>query len=125
VRKQYHLRAADDGFDAWDVDRLVELVRDLPTFDLPLTAISELDEDYWYGAGDVPTVRSVVQHWELAREVDPSHPIIVDPTGRVMDGMHRVARALSEGRTLLPAKRLPALPPPDFAGVRDPAELPY
>jgi hypothetical protein len=29
VRKQYHFRPSRDGLLAWDVDRLVELARDL------------------------------------------------------------------------------------------------
>jgi hypothetical protein len=30
VRKQYHFWPAEVGFDAWDVDRLIELSGDLP-----------------------------------------------------------------------------------------------
>ena len=30
VRKQYHFRPGATGLDAWDVDRLIELSRDLP-----------------------------------------------------------------------------------------------
>jgi hypothetical protein len=41
-----------------------------------------------------------------------------------MDGMHRVARALLEGRTVIAAKRLKTLPPPDFRGCSL-EELPY
>ncbi|MGH3263648.1 MAG: hypothetical protein ACRDNS_16835, partial [Trebonia sp.] len=33
----------------------------------------------------------------LIIQVDLSHPIILGPDGRVMDGMHRIARALLEG----------------------------
>ena len=99
--------------------------RDVPTFDLPLVEIRELDEDYWFGAGDTPTVLSLVEHWELSREVDLSYPIVVDPAGRVMDGMHHVARALMDGSTTVPAKRLPEMPAPNLTGVRDPNELPY
>jgi hypothetical protein len=37
-------------------------------------------------------------------EVDLSYPIILGPDGRVMDGMHRVARAILEGRRLAAAE---------------------
>ena len=41
-----------------------------------------------------------------------------------MDGMHRVARALLEGRPEITAVRLVALPVPDYQDCQ-PSELPY
>ena len=42
-------------------------------------------------------MRAVVAHARLIAEVDVAHPIVLDVHGRVMDGMHRVARALLDG----------------------------
>lgn len=39
-----------------------------------------------------------------------SFPVILGPDGRVMDGMHRIARAMLEGRTEVSAVRFLALP---------------
>lgn len=36
----------------------------------------------------------------LIHDVDLSFPIILGPDGRVMDGMHRIARAVMEGSRL-------------------------
>lgn len=69
-----------------------------------------------------PTVRAVVEHAERIRTVDPSHPILLGPDGRIMDGMHRVARALLDGRDTIAARRFPELPEPDHRNV-DPATL--
>jgi hypothetical protein len=44
--------------------------------------------------------------------------------GRVMDGMHRVAKAYLEGRQTILAVRLKTDPEPDFVGVDEEA-LPY
>jgi hypothetical protein len=41
-----------------------------------------------------------------------------------MDGMHRVVKALMQGRSFVQAYRLPVLPAADFVGV-DPHALPY
>jgi hypothetical protein len=41
-----------------------------------------------------------------------------------MDGMHRVARALVEGRKTITAVRLLKVPDPDYRDCR-PDELPY
>jgi hypothetical protein len=124
MRKQYHFRPGRVGLDAWDVDRLVAAVADVPTEDVPLAAIEEVDTEYWYDHGYPATVRSVVEHCRLIHEVDLRYPIVLDPDGRVMDGMHRVARALLEGRTSIKARRLAQLPPPDFVDC-SPADLPY
>jgi hypothetical protein len=124
VRKQYHFWPGEHGLDAWDVDRLVELSRDLVPEDVPLAEITEIDSVYWFTAGVEPTVRAVVDHVRLIVEVDPSYPVILGPDGRVMDGMHRIARALLEGRSHVTAVRLPTLPEPDFRDCR-PDDLPY
>ena len=58
------------------------------------------------------------------QEVETDYPIILGPDGRVMDGMHRVARALLEGRPTIKAVRLPTLPAPDYRDCR-PEDLPY
>ena len=124
MRKQYHFRPGASGLDAWDVDRLLEMAASEPLEEIPLNQIRELDSEYWFDHGYSPTVRNVVDHCRLIYEVDLRYPIVVAPAGRVMDGMHRVARALLEGRTSITAKRLPCLPEPDFTNCR-PEDLPY
>nr|WP_226895521.1 NUDIX domain-containing protein [Luteolibacter marinus] len=125
LRPQYHLRDSDRGLLAWDILKLIEKSANLPTFDLLLAAIRELDESFWFTPGDeVPTCRKVATHARLIQAADLAHPILIDPSGRVMDGMHRVCKALELGWTTIPARRLPELPPPDFVGV-PPGELPY
>jgi hypothetical protein len=125
MRKQYHFWPGERGLDAWDVDRLIRLAAELPVVDVPLDAIWELDTAYWWEPGDGPsTVRQVVDHMRLVRDVDPDYPVILGSDGRVMDGMHRIARALLEGRTTIRAVRFTVHPEPDFRDCR-PEDLPY
>ena len=124
MRKQYHFWPGAEGLDAWDVDRLIELTASLAEEEVPLTAIWEVDTVYWFDETQQPTVRNVLEHVRLIDEVDLSHPIILGPDGRVMDGMHRVARAILEGKQTISAVRLPDFPDPDFRNCR-PDELPY
>lgn len=127
MRKQYHFWPAEDGdgFDAWDVDRLIELSGGLPVETVPLDVIGDLDTGYWFeGSAEVPTVRKVVEHTRLILEADLTYPIILGPDGRVMDGMHRVARALMEGRPEIDAVRFAFLPEPDHRSCQ-PHDLPY
>lgn len=125
MRKQYHFWPGERALDAWDVDRLIRLSKDLPVVDVPIAQIWELDTPYWSVPGSGPaTVNEVITHMRLVRDVDPAYPVILGTDGRVMDGMHRVARAVLEGRTTIRAVRFAELPRPDHRGVR-PEDLPY
>jgi len=93
--------------------------------EVPLEEIREFDEPFWFGGeGDVATCRAVADHARLIAETDPRYPIILGADGRVMDGMHRVAKAYLEGRRSISAVRLTSDPEPNYVGV-DAAELPY
>ena len=127
MRKQYHFWPAEnagDGLDAWDVERLIDLSYEIPVLEVDVSSIAEVDSVHWFDETQEPTVRRVVEHMRLVEEVDTNHPIILGPDGRVMDGMHRVARALLEGRTTIVAVRFTRLPAPDYRNCR-PSELPY
>lgn len=125
IRTQYYFRHSDHGLLAWDVRRLVELTRGFPFKQVQLTDIAELDETHWYEhEGNSPTCRSLLDHMQLIDEADLSYPIILDRDGRVMDGMHRVCRAVREGKDSVAAVRFVTNPEPDFVGCES-GELPY
>jgi hypothetical protein len=81
VRKQYHFWPSESGpgLDAWDVDRLILLSRDLPVRDVKVEAIEELDTVYWFDEMLRPTVRVVAEHMKLMTEVDSSYSVILSP----------------------------------------------
>jgi hypothetical protein len=125
MRKQYHFWPGAEGLDAWDVDRLIELSSGLPIIDVALDSIDEIDSVYWFDdRQERPTVRHVVDHVRLIVQADLSYPIVLGYDGRVMDGMHRIARAMLEGRETIQAVRFIAHPEPDYVNCR-PEELPY
>lgn len=125
MRKQYHFWPSERGLQAWDVDRLIALSRELPREQVPLSAIRELDQVYWFDDDyHRPTCRAVLLHVRLIQEADLSYPIILASCGRVMDGMHRVAKAELEGRDSIEAVRFEVEPAPDYVG-RHPRDLPY
>jgi hypothetical protein len=125
MRKQYHFRPSKNGYYAWDVDRLVALSRHLESKYVVLSAIQELDENFWFGAeGDIPTCRAIVEHMQLIEAVDLIYPIILCSKGRVMDGMHRVSRALLEGVPTIKAVQFLEDSEPDYVDVF-PGQLPY
>ncbi len=121
LRKQYHFWKGD----AWDVHRLIDLCTSLPVEDVPLATITEIDSVYWYdGSKYLPTVRDIIEHVRLLEAADLSYPIILAHDGRVMDGMHRIAKALLQGRTTIKAVRLPTAIEPDYRNCTL-SELPY
>ena len=125
MRKQYHIRDSERGLLAWDVDRLIRLTSRQEPIDLPLESIQELDENFWFSGDDaLTTCRSVAEHSRLINQTSLDHPIVLDPEGRVMDGMHRVCKALISGLKTIKAVRLLAMPEPDFVGVPI-DQLPY
>jgi hypothetical protein len=121
VRKQYHFRPSAAGLRAWDIDRLLALSKDLDPQLVPLVSIGELDEPYWGGA---MTCRRIAEHATLIHEADLAYPVILSSDGRIMDGMHRVLKALMLGESHIRAVRFIKDPDPDYVGV-DPEELPY
>jgi len=125
MRKQYHFRASPAGLRAWDVHRLVELTKVFPRERVPLTAIREIDESYWSNEGTTHlTCRDVVEHARLIQDCDFIHPVILSRDGRVMDGMHRICKALLWGHDDIEAVRFENDPDPDYIGVH-PDDLPY
>jgi hypothetical protein len=125
VRKQYQFWPGVRGLDAWDVDRLIELSQSMPVRDVDLAVIEEIDSVYWFDDQlERPTVRKVVDHLRLIEEVDLSHPIILGFDGRVMDGMHRIAKALLQGSATISAVQFEIPLDPDYRDCR-PEDLPY
>jgi len=123
MRKQYYFRRSPQGLLAWDVDRLLLHSRHLIPKRFPLSQICELEEP-WFGEDEPATWRSLVAHVVLMDHADLSFAIILAADGAVMDGMHRVAKALRLGHTEISAVQFPEDPPPDHVGVSQ-DELPY
>ena len=97
----------------WYTERLWELARDLPALDVDVDGFQELDRDCWFGRSRSPTIREVAAHCWRINEVDTRLPIIINDDGRLMDGGHRLARALLEGRRTVKAVRFTEMPEPD------------
>ncbi len=124
MRKQYNFRPSANGLDAWDVDNLIAASADLPVREVVLDSIADVDTDFWFKFGPTPTVRRIIDQVRLIQEADLSYPIILGSDGRVMDGMHRIARAILDGRSTIKAVRFIAEPEPDYQDC-SPEDLPY
>jgi hypothetical protein len=123
MRKQYFFRPSDRGLLAWDVDDLIRLSAGLPRVPVPIAQFRELDA-VWFDEDERPTWRSFLEHVRYIDEADLAFPIILSASGEVMDGMHRVAKAMRAGLTEIEAVQFAVDPPPTYVG-RKPRDLPY
>ena len=94
------------GKNHWSVARLFELSKNLPVMDIPLL---HLNVYYTY---DRLTLREMVSHFKAVQEADLSFPIILDEDGEVMDGRHRIMKALSKNKATIKAVRFDKNPSP-------------
>ncbi|HNT30217.1 MAG TPA: hypothetical protein PKL83_04675 [bacterium] len=126
MRKQYYFEPSPHGYYAWDVDRLIEKASRLPVIPIKLADIKELDEDLakqGTGQGNL-TWRQLADHMRLVEEADLSYPILLSADNRVMDGIHRIVKALLRGQTTIQCKQFPENPPADYVDVQE-TDLPY
>jgi hypothetical protein len=113
TRPHTHSVVIDGQLHTWDVHRLWVLAEGLSPFDYEVERFSGFDDVMWFGAGHPPTVRAVLDHLRRVQQADLSRPILFSAEGRVMDGVHRLCRALVEGRGTVKAVRFEPTPPPD------------
>ena len=95
------------------MQRLIGLAKSLPVKDVPLFSIRELDESFWFG-GRSPTCCEMALHAKLTEETELKHPIVMSDGGRVMDGLHRVCKALLESKETVSAVQFIETPAPDY-----------
>lgn len=122
IRPQYHFRQVDDDIHIWRVEPLLK--RSFTPLDMMMHTIGEIREPYWYAATNgVPTCLSVMEHAAQVARADLSYPILICEDHRIIDGMHRVMKAMGEGKQTIRAHQI-TLPAPDYTNM-DPCDLPY
>lgn len=95
------------GKHVWSVARLLQLAKDLPVMDVPL---DHLNLYYTYRK---LTLREMVMHLNAVLSADLTCPIILDEDGELMDGRHRIMRAMLIGEEMVKAVRFDENPDPD------------
>lgn len=96
------------GNKRWAAETLVEAAEGLPVFRLPLIAI-DLGVNPWV----CENIREYAEHFKRVQEADLKYPVIIDEYGYIVDGWHRVVKALVLGKRTIKAKRLEYMPEPD------------
>lgn len=94
------------GRHHWSVARLIELSRTLPVMEVPL------DHLHLYYKYENITLREMVMHMRAVNAACLSCPIILDEDGELMDGRHRLMKAMLEGNETILAVRFDTNPVP-------------
>ena len=94
------------GNHHWSVARLFALSKDLPVMRIPLNHLN-----IYYKYSNL-TLRELVGHMKSVNDADLKYPIILDEDGEVMDGRHRLMKALLEGKKTIKAVRFEENPVP-------------
>lgn len=102
VNKQEYI----DGDYAWSVSRLIYLSKNLKIMEVPL---EHLSINYRYKN---ILLRDMVMHIKATLNADLKCPIILDEDGDVMDGRHRIMKAILKGKKTIKAVRFDVNPYP-------------
>ena len=91
---------------AWRVSRLIFLAQELTPFNISMKALN-----IYNVYPEAKDTQDFISHMKKVLDSDLSHPIILDAEGYIMDGRHRVLKALFEGVTKIKAVRFDKTPP--------------
>lgn len=100
----------DEHGNIWRTKTLIEESEKLPIFKFNVDCVS-LDEVIRW---KLATLRDYYVHFVRVRDTDLTIPIILRNDGYIMDGWHRVIKAISTGEKYLPARQFVSNPEPDF-----------
>ena len=95
------------GRHSWSVARLFECARGLPVMDVPINHLS------LYYSYEKLTLREMVMHMRAVNDANLDRPIILDEDGELMDGRHRLMKAMLLGLDTIKAVRFDENPSPD------------
>jgi hypothetical protein len=100
----------DEKGNIWKSTSLTTLSKDLPVFQFNIESIDLETLIRW----QLINIRDYLYHYKSISDAKLDIPIILRSDGYIMDGWHRVMKALLEGLVYLPAKQFKVDPPPDF-----------
>ena len=120
MQQQYHFRKVGEDTYIWRIEPLLK--RKFTPFDMMISRVNEIYEPYWY-SNVTPTCISVMDHAAQAMRADLAYPILICENHKVIDGMHRVMKAYSAGKSTIRAHQI-ELPDPDYKNLH-PDDLPY
>ncbi len=94
------------GTHNWSVVRLIELSKNFRVMTIPLEHLNVYDKY------DSLTLRDMAMHINAVNNANLKYPIILDEDGEIMDGRHRIIKAMVTGEKTIKAVRFDENPCP-------------
>lgn len=94
------------GNHEWSVPRLFELTKNMPVMEIPLEHLN-----VFHTYRNI-TLRDLAGHIVAVENADLTYPIILDEDGEIMDGRHRIIKAMISGEKTIKAVRFEENPLP-------------
>ena len=103
---------ADGSIPFVRMQQLWEMAKGLPSKKVRMSDLNALDDVRRFSElmNKQPTCRAVAEHARDIYGADFSFPIILSPSGVVLDGMHRLCKALLQGMEEIDAVQLAVMP---------------
>ncbi len=99
----------------WKVEDLWEHAKTLPVEFIPVeTLVEQLQGTCWTEGEDDVTPEWVLGHTRRILKSDLDYPILVDENNIIVDGVHRLCKAVLEGKEVVKVQRFQRLPEPLF-----------
>lgn len=109
-----------DGKSVWKTEDLWEAAKGMPVESLPVSLfVGQLEGTCWTQGDEDVTPNWVLCHTRRILDADMDYPIIVDKGGIILDGVHRLCKAVIEGREFIPVQRLVLLPVPFLSAAEE------
>lgn len=93
----------------WSVARLIKLAEDFPVYEVPVFTFPT----YFWPWEDDLNLDSFISHVNRVQSADLDVPLLISPSGGIIDGTHRLCKAVLEKRETVKVKYFKELPSPD------------
>ncbi len=103
-------RYIDAEGHVWIHTHLIWNARELEIVQMPIDELQLEMQLLW----KMENIRDFIVHMEKVNNADLNYPIIVSAEGHVMDGMHRIVKAILRGNKSVRGVKFPVTPPPDY-----------
>ncbi len=93
----------------WSVARLIKLAEDFPVYEVPVFTFPT----YHWPWEDEQNLDTFISHVNRVQNSDLDVPLLISPSGGIIDGMHRLCKAVLEKKETIKVKYFKELPRPD------------
>jgi len=108
VNKDLYQETTTIGNKVYSTDDLFNRVKDKEVFKVPLCSI-DFTQMPW---GDIVNIYQFCEHYARCNDADMEYPVILAPHGGIINGFHRVCKAVINCDDYIDAVQLSEFPEP-------------